>query len=151
MRIEWLILVLLVMTSSASSDEIARQVVGCGGTEASSTNFTLNGTVGQPIIGLINSPGYGISQGFWIPMTGGAGGCCLNRGDFDHNGRVDVSDLVSWAKWAFSGSTTGPGCEDPPGFYPECDFDASGQVDVIDIVSWVKWSYSGDAGPTPCP
>ncbi len=78
-------------------------------------------------------------------------GCCEIRGDYDHNDRVDVSDIVAWVRWAFSGDPTGPVCEDPPGYYPECDMDDSGQVDVGDIVFWVKWSFGGDEPPVPCP
>ncbi|MCK4574303.1 MAG: thrombospondin type 3 repeat-containing protein, partial [candidate division Zixibacteria bacterium] len=78
-------------------------------------------------------------------------GCCLNRGDFDHNGQVDVSDVVGWVNWSFNGNPQGPGCEEPPGLYPECDMDDTGQVDVADIVYWVNWSFNGGSDPVPCP
>ncbi|MCK4573539.1 MAG: S8 family serine peptidase [candidate division Zixibacteria bacterium] len=78
-------------------------------------------------------------------------GCCDNRGDFDHNGQVDIQDVVGWVRWAFDGDPVGPGCEDPPGFYPECDMDNSAQVDIGDIVYWVNWSFGGGDDPVPCP
>ncbi len=76
--------------------------------------------------------------------------CCENRGDFDHNGQIDVADIVAWVQWSFEGGTP-PNCECPPGFYPECDVDGTGQVDVADVVYWVKWSFHDGPAPTGCP
>ncbi|MCK4573440.1 MAG: hypothetical protein KAU36_03670, partial [candidate division Zixibacteria bacterium] len=78
-------------------------------------------------------------------------GCCENRGDFDHNGQIDVSDVVAWVRWSFDGDPVAPECEDPPDHYPECDMDDSGRVDVADVVYWVNWSFSGGDAPIPCP
>jgi len=77
--------------------------------------------------------------------------CCENRGDFNHDGRVDVSDVVDWVNWSFNSAPTAPGCEFPDGFYVECDLDNSDQVDVADIVFWINWSFNGDEDPVPCP
>ena len=77
--------------------------------------------------------------------------CCATVGDFNHDGRVDVSDVVAWVGWSFNSNPTAPACEYPQGFYPECDMDASGQVDVADIVYWVNWSFDGGPDPEPCP
>ena len=77
--------------------------------------------------------------------------CCENRGDFTHDGRIDVGDIVAWVKWSFQSYPQPPGCEKPEGFYPEIDMDASGQVDVADIVYWVNWSFGDGADPIPCP
>ncbi|MCK4573842.1 MAG: thrombospondin type 3 repeat-containing protein [candidate division Zixibacteria bacterium] len=70
--------------------------------------------------------------------------CCYVRGDFDHNGRVDVSDIVGWVGWSFAQG-------EPPPCDLECDMDASDQVDITDLVWWVKWSFNQDAPPVPCP
>ncbi len=75
--------------------------------------------------------------------------CCVIRGDFDHNDRVDVSDIVGWVSWAFNGGDP-PVCEDEPGFYPETDMDDSGRTDVADLVYWINWSFHGGAEPVPC-
>jgi len=77
--------------------------------------------------------------------------CCENRGDYDHDGQIDVSDIVAWVHWSFDGGPITPGCEDPPGFYPEVDMDASDQIDVADIVYWVNWSFNNGDDPIPCP
>ena len=79
------------------------------------------------------------------------GGCCDHRGDFDHNGRVDVSDIVAWVKWSFGGDPTVPGCVEDGPFYPEIDMQNSGRIDVADIVYWVNWSFSGGPDPIWCP
>jgi len=76
-------------------------------------------------------------------------GCCDIRGDFDHNGRVDVSDIVAWVNWSFNGGDP-PVCEQEPGVYPETDMDASGRTDVADVVYWVNWSFHGGPDPVPC-
>jgi len=82
------------------------------------------------------------------------GSCCYHRGDFDHNERVDVQDVVAWVNWAFKGNPVHPGCEEGEEgayFYPECDMDDSGRVDVADIVYWVSWSFGGGDDPVWCP
>ena len=75
--------------------------------------------------------------------------CCEVRGDFDHNGRVDVSDIAAWALWAFNDGSP-PTCVHIPEFHPECDMDNDGRVDVADLVAWVEWSFSGGEPPVPC-
>jgi len=78
--------------------------------------------------------------------------CCINRGDFDHNGRVDVADIVNWVNWTFNGSPVGPGCEYPPEFWPELDMDDSGRIDVADLTGWICWAFDFDMSCyTPCP
>jgi len=69
---------------------------------------------------------------------------CYMRGDFDHNQRVDVADIVAWVRWSFEGG-------EPPVHEEECDMDASGQADVADIVYWVNWAFHGGDPPVPCP
>ncbi len=71
------------------------------------------------------------------------GPVCLNKGDFDHNGRVDVSDIVGWISWSFEGG-------DPPVLQVELDMDNSDQIDVADIVYWIRWSFNGGPDPLPC-
>ena len=70
---------------------------------------------------------------------------CLLRGDFDHNDRVDVADIVGWIGWSFQGDPQGPICLE------ELDMDDSGQVDVADIVAWINWSFNHGDDPVPCP
>jgi len=76
--------------------------------------------------------------------------CCANKGDFNHDGRVDVSDVVAWVGWSFDGNPVSPVCEYPEGFFPECDMDNSDQVDVADIVFWIGWSFNGGDPPEDC-
>ena len=76
--------------------------------------------------------------------VGDACDCCEMKGDFDHNGRVDVADVVAWTNWAFQGSPVGPECvegEEGSYYYPECDMDGNGRVDVADMLYWVRWSF----------
>jgi len=139
-----------VIDVSAESDErVTQQVVSSGGGRGTSTNYGLSGTVGQAAVGRGSSGAVSLSQGFWRLFV--YGGCCLLRGDFDHDGRIDVTDIVAWSHWTFGASEIAPACEDPDGFYPECDMDGTGQVDIADIVFWAQWAFSGGADPVPCP
>ncbi len=75
--------------------------------------------------------------------------CCEIRGDFDHNGRVDVADIVGWIGWSF-GSGDPPVCVDPDNYYIECDMDTNGRIDVADLVFWINWSFHDGDPPPPC-
>ncbi len=80
--------------------------------------------------------------------------CCENKGDFDHNGRVDVADIVAWLCHSFWPPCQAPGCvfETADGFfYPEIDMDDSGRIDVADIVYFINWAFGGGDDPVPCP
>jgi len=83
-------------------------------------------------------------------------GCCYLRGDYSHNGVVDISDIVDWVTWAFEQPPGSPPVcaeEVAPGeyFYPEVDVNADGVVDIADVVYWVDWSFSSPPGPAPVP
>jgi len=77
--------------------------------------------------------------------------CCEVRGDFNHDGIVDVSDVVAWVDWAFSiPQGSAPGC-DEAGYHAEIDCNNDDIIDVSDIVYWIDWSYSIPQGPAPVP
>jgi len=82
--------------------------------------------------------------------------CCVIRGDYNHDGVADISDIVDWVAWAFEVPPgPSPGCveEVAPGsfYYPEVDCDNSGVIDISDIVYWVTWSFESPPGPAPVP
>jgi len=86
--------------------------------------------------------------------VGDACDCCENMGDFDHNARIDVQDVVAWVAWAFKGGPVRPGCvegEEGSYYYPECDTDGSGRVDIADMHFWVRWAFNYGPSPDPCP
>jgi len=78
------------------------------------------------------------------PVLRLVGGCCEMRGDFDHSGRVDMSDIVAWVGWSINGDPIGPACLE------ELDMDASDRVDMADLVYWIQWSFYGGPEPADC-
>jgi len=60
---------LFAMADIALADPSAWTVLGSGGGNIHSTNYTLDSTVGQDVIGIANSAGYGLGAGFWYGVT----------------------------------------------------------------------------------
>ncbi len=63
-----LILVATSFTARSQSITLARSVIGSGMTPASSGAFSLDGTIGQPVIGPVSSPPFTAYQGFWYTI-----------------------------------------------------------------------------------
>ena len=135
-----------------AGEQINWQVVSSGGTDGTSANFQLAGTVGQTAVGSDTSTNYALSHGFWQPF-GGGGGCCQKRGDVNHdNTGPDISDLVDLVSYMFGGQPY-PGCEDPGGYKAEADIDGSGSgPDIADLVALVNYMFGGcPSCLVPCP
>lgn len=128
--------------SSAAGEAINWQVLSSGGNTATSTNFSLSGTVAQTAVGLSNSTGYIVHHGFW--QTFGNGSCCMRRGDVDGNGQADVLDIDFFINWLFRAGAA-PGCAD------EADVDGSGQPDVLDVDYFISYLYRSGPVLVPCP
>ena len=67
-----LMMALLVYSGSRSGEEINWQVISGGGSDGSSTNYQLNGTVAQTAVGSGTSTNYGLSHGYWVDFGGGS-------------------------------------------------------------------------------
>lgn len=78
-------------------------------------------------------------------------GCCEQRGDLDHNGTIDIADILYFVEFSF-GSPPGPApvCEED-GYYPEADLNADMNVDVADVLYFVEYSFGDPPGPAPEP
>ncbi len=70
--------------------------------------------------------------------------CCVNRGDVNHDGNVDLDDIVYFVDWSFHGQP-GPQCVD------EADADGNGQTDIEDLVRVVNFIVDGGPAPAACP
>jgi hypothetical protein len=87
-------------------------------------------------------------------------GCCVIRGDIDHNGDLqpDIVDLIHLVTYMFQGGP-GPLCDEP--FTPECprnyfaEADVNGDYacnpDIIDLVYLVMYMFQGGPALVPCP
>jgi len=63
------VIVMMASQYSYTQTQLARQVVGSGGTiGASATSQLLSATVGQTIIGMVSNNSNKLSQGFWLPL-----------------------------------------------------------------------------------
>ncbi|MDF1543832.1 MAG: T9SS C-terminal target domain-containing protein [bacterium] len=69
--------------------------------------------------------------------------CCKLRGDNNHSGAIDISDLTFQVDFLFGGGASHP-CED------EGDFNASGAIDITDLTDMVDFLFGGGSGPSPC-
>jgi len=94
---------------------------------------------------------YGISALPPLPVatccypTVGPISCCIKRGDIDHNGTIDIADLIAMVEYAF-------GINTPPDLCPEeADVNGDGTVDMADIIRLVEFSFIINAPPpAPC-
>ena len=76
-----------------------------------------------------------------IPSS--AGPCCLLRGDVDHNGTVDITDLTSFVDYLFGGGSALI-CEE------EADLDGNGLVDITDLTQLVDYLFGSGPEPVSC-
>jgi hypothetical protein len=125
-------------SSPMSGEEINWQVISGGGTNASSANFLLMGTLAQAAVGGASSANYSVDQGYWQSF-----GCCDKRGDVDNTGSIDVGDLTYLVAYLFQGGPPPP-CED------EGDVDGTGSIDVGDLTYLVAYLFQGGPPPPGC-
>jgi len=70
--------------------------------------------------------------------------CCLVRGDVDHSGAVNVSDITYLVARLFCGIG-------PPPCQTEADADDSGTINVSDLTFLVAYLFQGGPASPPCP
>jgi hypothetical protein len=126
----------------ATGEEINWQVISSGGSDATSGNLRLRGTVGQTAVGLASSGSFNLSHGFWYAT------CCNGdgiRGDVNYDfGGPNVSDvtyLVAYLK----GLGPAPPCDE------EGDVNGSGSINVSDVTYLVAYLKGLGPAPPACP
>ena len=123
-----LVLAGLVLAQTSTNYDQSWHVLSGAGAPASSTNFSVDGSVGQLAIGVVESSNYRVESGYWYgPVT------CVVFGDLDCNCRVEVADIMQVANlWR---CRCGDGCYDA--YY---DMDDDCDIDVVDIMLVVaRW------------
>lgn len=129
----------LVMSalSFATGEEINWQVISSGGTDATSTNYALKGTIGQVATGVGGSTNFGLHHGYWQDFATGGGGLC---GDANGDETINIGDAVYLINYIFKG---GPAPD------PVCVGDANGDdtVNIGDAVYLINYIFKG--GPAP--
>ena len=126
------------MILPASGENVNWQVISSGGTEGSSANYDLAGTIGQTSVSSGSSESFNLSHGFWQNFNSGPDYIC---GDVDGTGAVDIDDVVYLIAYIFSG---GPA----PSPLESADADCSGGIDIDDVVYLIAYIFSG--GSAPC-
>ena len=102
-----LILLMLASIGSAQSYQVDWYVIGSGGGHSESSNYQVNGTIGQPIVGITSSDNYTIESGFWV------GGGIIGPQEFAYlagdanmaNEYVDIGNPLT-GPWRVGGDVT---------------------------------------------
>ncbi|GEM_PF-2564105 len=122
--------------ATAIGEQIKWQVIGGGGTAASSIGYRTNGTIVQTATGLVISGSYRTSQGYWC--RGVYGYLC---GDANADATVNISDAVYLIAYIFAGgSVPSPLLAGDP----NCD----SAVNISDAVYLIAYIFAG--GSAPC-
>lgn len=126
-------------------EQINWQVISSGGTNGSSASFSLNGTVGQTVVGTGSSDNFSLTHGYWQEFE--SGDCCNIKADINHDGsEPNIADLVHLVNYMFS---SGP----PPPCMEEADINGDSSIgpDITDLVYLVNYMFNSGPPPVPCP
>ena len=150
LKVILVILAVLIFTCSLYADdpkageEINWQVISNGGTDGTSANYGLKGTVSQTATSNGSSASYGLNHGFWQTFGGGSIPCQGKCGDANADNKVNVSDAVYVINFVFS---SGP----VPLPVRACgDANSDGKVNVSDAVFVINFVFSGGSTPGDC-
>jgi hypothetical protein len=131
------------LSGSRTGEEIKWQVLSGGGTSGNSTNYRLNGTVGQTAVGSGSSGNFDLSHGFWQDF--GAGPCDCMPGDANGNTIINILDITYLINYVYKG---GPA----PIPYALCSGDPTGNctINILDITYLISYLYKGGPPPVGC-
>jgi hypothetical protein len=137
-----------IMTAFADNpkagEEINWQVISNGGTEGTSTNYIMKGTVSQTAIGEGTSTSYKLNHGFWQTFAAGGGPCQGRCGNANDDSGVNVSDAVYVINYVFIGG-------DPPLPVKACgNANSDSGVNVSDAVYIINYVFIGGDPPGDC-
>lgn len=143
------ILLILTPVIAAQNYRVDRYVIASGGGEMSSTGYSVNGTIGQPLVGSSSSSSYIVESGFWVG-AGGAAACEYVTGDVNGSDSYNGLDITYGVAFLKGGNE--PMCEFcalcPDWFY--CgDVNGSCNYNGLDITYGVAY-LKGGPGLIPC-
>lgn len=117
-----------VVTPSAG-ETIDWQVMAGGGTVASGGGYTVEGTLGQPVAGLVGTGGTEVHQGYWQDFSVPTSCCVGTTGNVDMVGIIDISDLSLLIAYL---TVPSPGKPSLP-CYQEANLNVEGIIDLSDL------------------
>jgi hypothetical protein len=141
------ILLLISSTVFAQTYKIDWYVIGSGGGHAQSSSYQLDGTIGQPIVGIASSSSYTLEAGFWVGASQ-AGGCIYVIGDINGNhatNGIDVTYGVGYFKGGPPPPVSCPTCPESNPFYAAGDVNGNCVFNGIDITYFVAYLKGGAA------
>ncbi len=145
------IFILFASTGFAQTYQIDWYVIGSGGGHTESATYQLDGTIGQPIVGLSSSASYRVESGFWVGAGAGPSGYEYLAGDANMVAETfppaliggDVTWLVNYFRGSSAPCILG-------GFYAPGD--TNGDCAVIGgDVTWLVNYFRGSSVISFCP
>ncbi len=139
----------LSQLTSAASYEIPWSSINGGGTPSSSTNYSVNASVGQSAIGFATSTNYQAGIGYWYGAEATGGGCsCPFQCDFNEDTVLDAVDLNAEISALFF---NGPNPQDPGCPATRADFNNDGFPDATDLNLLIEHLFFNGPPPVdPC-
>jgi len=130
--------------SPRAGEEINWQVISSGGTEGTSTNYILNGTVGQTATDVGTSTNYIIRHGYWQDF-GEEFVCDCEPGEVNGTPPINILDIVALINYKYKGGAA-------PAPYELCNGDPNGDcaINILDIVFLINYKYKSGSAPCTC-
>jgi hypothetical protein len=149
-----LILIFIALSSSAAFAQNYRvdwYVIGSGGGHSQSASYSVDGTIGQPLLGRSISASYIVDAGFWMGAVGPR--CEYIIGDDNGNGIFNGLDVTYGVSYFKGGPPPPYQCECTSGltWYVAGDVNATCSFNGVDITYMVAYLKGSPNYLTPCP
>ncbi len=133
-----------VISPTRAGEEINWQVISSGGTEGTSTNYIVNGTLSQTAADEGSSTNYIIHHGYWQEFVS-AGPCDCEPGEADGTLPINILDIVYLINYKYK---EGP----DPIPYALCSGDTNRDcvINILDIVLLINYKYKEGPSPYTC-
>ena len=157
MRICLIISILLFTVSvvTAQNYQIDWYVIASGGGHTESGTYSVDGTIGQPIVGRSSSENYTVEAGFWVGLPSG-GDCVYLPGDCNHNDIAlelgDVMGMIAMYRGSVDPYYICDCGVDPPGAEFAATADPNGNCipfELGDVVTEIA-AYRGSVTASGC-
>jgi len=123
-------------------------VIGSGGGHSESGAYAIDGTIGQPIVGVSSSASYRIESGFWVG-AGAPSGYEYLPGDANMDGKNTGNDVTYLVNFFRSAPTSVPCYFDNGTGLLWASADANGSCDITgnDVTKMVNFNRSDPTAP----